>query len=76
MKNPPPWQPSYTVLTSDPGLERTSWNVTVIVAYQDAVVSCCCGQVGDSAGTISVVQAADLSLRWTLQGNVQFTWEV
>ena len=54
--------------------EGTACDVLLVVTDQDIVVSRHSGQVGDSAGAISVVQAADLCSGRTLESNVQFTW--
>lgn len=53
-------------LTCDLGREGAPWDVLVVKAHDDAVVSGCCGQVGHCTGAILVVLAGDLRLGWAL----------
>lgn len=63
-------------ITSNPSREGAARDVLVIVFDQDAVVSWQDRQVGHSAGPILVVQTADVSLGWTLDGQRQTTYKV
>lgn len=57
--------------TCDLGCKGAPWDVFVIKANDDAVVSRCCGQVGHGAGTILIVFAGDLCLGWALHSQGQ-----
>lgn len=63
-----------SVLTRDPGSEGAARNVFVVIPHQNVVIAGQRGQIRDCAGSILIVEAADLGLGRTFDGQVQSTW--